>query len=133
MGGSSTRESNRGTPSNATVLGGAAIVFGTAVSLSGLLLYQASGAGGTHVAAVGLALVSGGVFAVERISGRLGLSTETRRRAALGFAALAAALGLAFLVVDYPGFSGAVAGASNETAAAAAVRFRVGGAAPLAA
>lgn len=121
MVGSSARESRRGAPDNETVLGGAAIVLGTAVSLSGLLLYQASGTGGTHVAAVGLALVSGGLFAVERVSGRLGLSTETRRRAALGFAALAAALSLAFLVVDYPGFSGAVADASNESAAAALV------------
>ena len=119
MGGSSTRESSRATPSNATVLGGAAIVFGTAVSLSGLLLYQASAAGGSHVAAVGLLLVFAGVFAVDRVSGRTGLSTATRRRVALGLGALAAALSLAFLVVDYPGFSGAVDRPGNESAAAA--------------
>ena len=130
MGGSSTRESSRGTPSNATVLGGAAIVFGTAVSLSGLLLYQASAAGGSHVAAVGLLLVFAGVFAVDRVSSRTGLSTTTRRRVALGLGALAAALSLTFLVVDYPGFSGAVADASNESAAVA-VRFHARGAARL--
>jgi hypothetical protein len=130
MGGSSTRESGGGTPSNATVLGGAAIVFGTAVSLSGLLLYQASAAGGSHISAVGLLLVFAGVFAVDRVSGRTGLSTTTRRRVALGLGALAAALSLAFLVVDYPGFSGAVAEPSNESVAVA-VRFHVGGAARL--
>ena len=119
MAGSSTRETRRGAPDNETVLGGAAIVLGAAVSLSGLLLYQASAAGGSHVAAVGLTLAFAGVFAVERVGGRLGLSTETRHRVALGFGALAAALSLAFLVVDYPGFSGAVARPGNESAAAA--------------
>jgi hypothetical protein len=124
MAGSSTRETRRGAPDNETVLGGAAIVLGAAVSLSGLLLYQASAAGGSHVAAVGLTLAFAGVFAVERVGGRLGLSTKTRHRAALGLGALAGALSLAFLVVDYPGFSGAVAGAGDESATTA-VRFLV--------
>jgi len=54
MAGSSARDAPGGTPDNEAVLGGAAIVVGGAVSLSGLLLYQASAAGGTHVSAVGL-------------------------------------------------------------------------------
>ena len=119
MAGPSARETPQGTPDNEAVLGGAAIVVGGAVSLSGLLLYQASAAGGSHVSGVGLALVIAGVFAVERVSGRLGLSTRTRHRVALGFGALAVALSLAFLVVDYPGFSGAVDRPGNESAAAA--------------
>jgi hypothetical protein len=106
MAGSSARDAPGGTPDNEAVLGGAAIVVGGAVSLSGLLLYQASAAGGTHVSAVGLALAFAGVFAVERVSGRLGLSTRTRHR-------------VAFLVVDYPGFSGAVDRPGNESTAAA--------------
>lgn len=119
MAGSSARDAPGGTPDNEAVLGGAAIVVGGAVSLSGLLLYQASAAGGTHVSAVGLALAFAGVFAVERVSGRLGLSTRTRHRVALGLGALAVALSLAFLVVDYPGFSGAVDRPGNESTAAA--------------
>ncbi|WP_297888490.1 hypothetical protein [uncultured Halorubrum sp.] len=112
MSGRSTRKSRGGTPDNASVLGGTAIVSGAAVSLSGLLLYQASASGGSHIAAVGLLFVFAGVFAVDRVGGRTGLSAGTRRRVALGLAALAAALGLAFFAVDYPGFSGAVAVAS---------------------
>mgnify|MGYP000453269280 CR=1 FL=1 len=130
MAGSSARETPQETPDNEAVLGGAAIVVGGAVSLSGLLLYQASAAGGSHVSAVGLALVFGGVFAVERVSGRLGLSTKTRHRVALAFAALATGLSLAFLVVDYPGFSGAVDRPGNESAAAA-VRVWLAGASRL--
>jgi len=126
MVGSSDREAPRSAADNETVAGGAAIVIGSAVALSGLLLYQASAPGGSHVSGIGLALAFAGVFAVERISGRLGLSTETRHRVALGFGALAAALTLAFLVADYPGFSGAVAGSGNESATAA-VRSRTAG------
>ncbi|QAU11795.1 hypothetical protein EKH57_02955 [Halorubrum sp. BOL3-1] len=123
MVGSSAREAPRSTADNEAVAGGAAIVVGSAVALSGLLLYQASRLGGSHVAAVGLALAVAGVFATERVSGRLGVSTETRRRLALGFGALAAALTLAFFVVDYPGFSGAVAESGGESTTAA-LRFR---------
>ncbi|VTT86142.1 hypothetical protein DM2_2180 [Halorubrum sp. DM2] len=126
MVGSSAPEGPRSTADNEAVVGGAAIVVGSAVALSGLLLYQASAPGGSHVSGVGLALAFAGVFAVERISGRLGLSTTTRHRVALGFGALAAALALAFLVVDYPGFSGAVAGSGGESAAAA-IWFRAAG------
>ena len=130
MAGSSARETPEGAPDNEAVLGGAAIVVGGAVSLSGLLLYQASAAGGSHVSGVGLALVFAGVFAVERVSGRLGLSRQTRHRVALGFGALAVGLSLAFLVVDYPGFSGAVDRPGNASAEAAIRLYATGTAIP---
>ncbi|MFD1515325.1 hypothetical protein [Halomarina rubra] len=83
-----------------------AIVAGALVFAYGLLLVSASPLGGGWVAAIGLSLALAGLFATEWSGERFGISPATRRTLSVSFAALAAAMFVSFVVVNYTGFSG---------------------------
>ncbi|QOS10965.1 uncharacterized protein HfgLR_04105 [Haloferax gibbonsii] len=78
-----------------------AILLGLFVSGYGLLLVPQSPLGGGWILAIGISLALAGVFAIESVGRRLGLSAATCRTLSLSFAALAAVLFVAFVVVNY--------------------------------
>ena len=82
----------------------ATAILGTATTGYGFLLLPQSGLGGAWIAAIGLALVLSGVLATDWAAGRLGLSPSTRRTLSLSFAAIAALLLVAFVVVNGASF-----------------------------
>lgn len=78
-----------------------AILLGVLIAGYGLLLVPVSLLGGLWIAAIGLSLALSGAFATPRFVARLGLSAADGRTLSRAFAALAALLLVAFVVVNY--------------------------------
>jgi hypothetical protein len=90
-----------------------AVFLGTLVAGYGFLLVPASVLGGLWIAAIGVSLALSGAFATPRFVARLGLSAADGRTFSLAFAALAALLLVAFVVVNYASFEAVDSGSSS--------------------
>jgi hypothetical protein len=82
----------------------ATVVLGAVTMGYGFVLLSQSGLGAAWIAAIGLALVLSGILATDSAGRRLGLSPGTRRTLSLSFAAIAAFLLVAFVVVNGASF-----------------------------
>jgi hypothetical protein len=86
------------------VLAAVAVLFGASVVVYGLLIAGSSPLGGVWVAAVGVSLTLSGAVVTPSLADRLGVPVGARRRLAVGFAALALALFVAFVAVNFASF-----------------------------
>ncbi|POG57348.1 hypothetical protein [Haloferax marisrubri] len=91
-----------------------AVLVGLFVAGYGLLVVPQSPLGGGWILAIGVSLALAGLFAIESVGRRLGLSAATCRTLSLSFAALAVVLFVAFVVVNYASFESFEA--TSETA-----------------
>ena len=82
-----------------------AVFVGAGVVALGLMLLPESALGAAHVGAIGLSLALAGVFASDWVGRRTDLAPGTRRRLAIGFAALSLVLLVAFVVLNAATFS----------------------------
>lgn len=78
----------------------AGMFVGTLVFAYGLLLVSVSPLGGAHIAAVGLSMFLGALFATEWSGQRLGLSTTDRRTLSWAFTGIAVVLLIVFVAIN---------------------------------